>query len=210
MALQIEKAAAAEAQVVETQRQALRVAMQALTPEQIAAVGDSFSLDDDADGLTNTEETWWCTDPLNPYTRDDPNNTGGGIVTDSEYVRRLLEYLYHPEQGDSRLGVPFAGWPMVPLLSGLPNPYFKPSCLDGDGDAVPDQIEMFVIGSNPNRESTSADRYDDGQKFFGTTAVDWGLLPRAADGAYATANLPGFVDWPGRSLFAAHSPSRKL
>lgn len=121
-----------------------------------------------------------------------------GLHKDNEYVARLLQYLYHPEQGDRRLGAPFAGWPMVPG-----DGHFNAQCLDGDWDGVPDQVELHVIGSNPSRESTSADRYDDGQKFFGITPPNWGYLPRAADGEYVSANLPSFVKWPGRSLFAA-------
>ena len=41
----------------------LRAALQSLTPDQRAAARALSSNDDD--GLTNTQETWWCTDPLN-------------------------------------------------------------------------------------------------------------------------------------------------
>jgi hypothetical protein len=41
----------------------LRAALRALTAEQQAGLAGVASVDDDADGLTNTQEQWWCTDP---------------------------------------------------------------------------------------------------------------------------------------------------
>ena len=38
----------------------LRAAMQALTPEQQAGIAALTSVDGDADGLTDTQELWWC------------------------------------------------------------------------------------------------------------------------------------------------------
>jgi hypothetical protein len=192
-------AASANGSASELDREtALKAAIAGLDVEQANALATLAAVDDDADGLTNTQEQWWCTDPLNAYTREDPNKTGSGLHKDGDYVSRLLQYLYHPEQGDNRLGAPFAGWPMVPG-----DGHFNANCLDADHDGVPDLAELYVIGSNSNSESTAHDRYDDGQKLFGLTPPNWGYLPRAEDGGYVSANLPSFVQWPGRSLFAA-------
>ena len=55
----------------------LRATLKALTPEQAAALAATPSIDDDGDGLTNTQEQWWCTDALNPdTTRRRPNRWG--------------------------------------------------------------------------------------------------------------------------------------
>jgi hypothetical protein len=61
------------------------------TRPALAAAAD---VDSDGDGLTDTEEGWWCTDPHNPRTR-------GLQPTDGETVDRLLQYLRQPELGDN-------------------------------------------------------------------------------------------------------------
>ncbi len=168
------------AQVDQAVQPGLAGIIHAFTIDQLDSINALASIDDDGDGLTNTQESWWCTDPTNPYTREDPNKTGVGTHKDGEYVARLLQYLDHPELGDNRLGAPFAGWPMVPG-----DGHYNPNCLDADYDGVPDLAEMYVIGSNPNAESTAHDRYDDGQKLFGLTPANWGDLP-----ALPTASTP--------------------
>ncbi|MEJ5198749.1 MAG: hypothetical protein WHX53_07485, partial [Anaerolineae bacterium] len=47
------------------------IAAAALSVYPLSSVALLSSLDDDADGLTNTEEVWWCTDPLNPNSDGD-------------------------------------------------------------------------------------------------------------------------------------------
>src|SRR5207248_843064 len=66
---------------------------------------------------------------------------------------------------------------------------------------------------NPNRESTSLDKYDDGQKLFGITycpggsgACGYGLLPRARDGQFITSNIPSWVKPPYDNPFVAAYP----
>ena len=169
----------------------------ALPQEQRVLVAAAAPPDADNDGLTDTQEAWWCTDPANPRTR-------GLQHTDGEVVRRLLQYVNEPEKGDNRAGAPFRGWPMSPT---------SPTCTDADQDSIPDQVEAFVLGTNPNRESTSGDKFDDGQKVFGITycpggsnSCGYGALPRNQDAAFVQSSLPGFVQWPAKSPFVAAFP----
>lgn len=172
----------------------VRTAARSLSAAQRAGLAELPSLDDDGDGLTNTEESWWCTDPLNP----DSNGNG---VSDGESVARLLQWLRNERSGPPVSGAPFKGWPMVP---GDGN--FNPNCVDVDRDSVPDLAELYMLGLHPRRESTSRDKFDDGQKLYGITAWDWGALPRVQDTDYIFAEMPAWVRSPGKHPFVAAYP----
>ena len=157
--------------------------MQALTPEQIAATADSISVDDDADGLTNTEEAWWCTDPLNPNSDGDAAG-----YTDGQEVAALLDFTlsrtvrwgYGPPFG------PPNAWPNFNDRNGT----HVNVCNDGDYDTIPDYAEAYMVGTRVgtgDSENTDGDKFDDGQEFFGTTfcpggtdSCVWGNYPRTA------------------------------
>ncbi len=53
---------------------------------QAAEIAQLLAVDDDADGLTNTVEEWWCTDPLNS-----DSDTDG--VSDAAEVDALKAWL---------------------------------------------------------------------------------------------------------------------
>jgi uncharacterized repeat protein (TIGR01451 family) len=164
----------------------------------IATLGASSSVDSDGDGLTNTEEAWWCTDPNNP----DSNNDG---VSDFVQVQQARDWMANRRSTYSPNGPPFKGWPMDPADAG-----YNPQCIDHDRDSVPDAAETWVLGLNPNRESTSGDKFDDGQKLFGITHYPWGALPRAEDTAYIGANMPAWVKAPGNHPMVAAFPVPEL
>ena len=48
-----------------------RTAVQALSSAQQGTLAALTGLDDDGDGLTNTEEAWWCTDVSDADSDDD-------------------------------------------------------------------------------------------------------------------------------------------
>jgi hypothetical protein len=111
---------------------AVHAALNALTVEQRAAIADSFSLDDDGDGLTNTEEGWWCTDPLNA----DSNGNG---KSDGDTVRALRNPSL-TRQERHVYGPPYRLWP--PFVATIP-PGATPTCLlDADKDSIPDLVEQ--------------------------------------------------------------------
>ncbi|MBA3947370.1 MAG: hypothetical protein H0X37_22780 [Herpetosiphonaceae bacterium] len=132
-------------------------ALRALTTTQRAAMTAFSSIDSDGDGLTDTEEQWWCTDPNDAHTRGDVNHTDG------DYVNRLVQFVTRPDKGDNRLGQPFQGWP--PQTTNFNHPDRLFACPDTDGDSVPDGAER-VLGLNLNQPSTTNDRYSDGLKLF--------------------------------------------
>jgi hypothetical protein len=177
-----------------------QAAIAALPAEALLDLAASGGVDSDNDGLTDTDEAMWCTDPHDAHTR-------GLQPTDGETVARLKQYLYQPELGDNRVGPPFRGWPVSPTSL---------ACTDTDQDSIPDQVEE-VLGLNPNRESTSGDKFDDGQKLFGITycpggsnSCGYGALPRNQDAAFVQSSLPGFVQWPARSPFVAAFPKIEI
>jgi len=161
------------------------------------------SVDTDQDGLTDTEEAWWCTDPL------DTNSDFAGDPTpkdpnDGDEVQNILK-------GIRAYGPPFAMWPDF-------RPYHPDgACPDGDFDGVPDNAELYMIGTSPMRESSDLDKFDDGQELFGVTfcpgangPCGYGILPRAEDVAWVSANLPAWVKSPGDSPFVAAFPEPEV
>lgn len=162
-------------------REQLVSEMVALSDNQKLALASFTSDDADGDGLTDTEEGWWCT---NPHSAD----TDGDGTTDGDEVAQLLA-------GNNADGKPFQGWPSDHV-----------GCFDDDYDSVPDSAEINVIGLNINRESTDGDKFDDGQEFFGSTKPNYGNYPRTVDSDFITSNMPGWVDAPGNSPFVAAYP----
>lgn len=151
--------------------------------------------DDDADGLSNTEEGWWCTDPS---LADSDNDKW----KDGEEVQALVDWVQHKTVTRPASGKPFAGWP--------PD---HASCYDSDYDSVPDAVEVYVFGLNPNRESTPRDKFDDGQKLFGITncpgsggGCGYGALPRVVDWGVIFAEMPSWVKAPYDGPFVAAFP----
>ncbi len=187
----------------------LRAAVQSLTPEQIAATASSISVDDDADGLTNTEEAWWCTDPLNPNSDGDASG-----YTDGQEVTALLDFTlsrtvrwnYGPPFG------PPAAWPNFNNRDGTG----VNVCNDGDYDTIPDYAEAYMVGTRVgtgDSENTDGDKFDDGQEFFGTTFClpgqpdcGYGLYPRNQDFNFITNGMPSWIRPPGDSPFVAAYP----
>ncbi|MDP9351744.1 MAG: hypothetical protein M3P51_09430, partial [Chloroflexota bacterium] len=157
-------------------------AVASLSTQQLSGIASLTSVDDDGDGLTDTQESWWCTNPRNP-------DSDGDRVSDGVEVNRL-------RQGNTTDGPPFQARPYSPTST---------TCTDRDQDTVPDLVEGMSLGLNPNRESTDGDKFDDGQEFFGLTQIGYGGLPRSED-SFITANMPGWVDPPGDSPFVAAYP----
>ncbi|MBI5964085.1 MAG: hypothetical protein HY863_11460 [Chloroflexi bacterium] len=161
------------------------------------------SVDTDNDGLTDSEEAWWCTDP-NKENSDFDGTPSSNDPNDSDEVNAILK-------GITSYGPPFAMWPN-----------FKPhhadgDCQDGDFDGVPDNAELYMIGTSPQRESSDLDKFDDGQELFGVTycpgtsgPCGYGILPRAEDAAFVSANLPAWVKEPGNSPFVAAFPEPEV
>ena len=151
--------------------------------------------DTDGDGLNDTEEGWWCTSPANPDSDNDK-------VSDGAEVQALTDWLQHKTTTRPASGKPFAGWP--------PD---HPGCYDSDYDSVPDAVEVYVLGLNPNLESTAHDKFDDGQKLFGITdcpgsggGCGYGALPRQVDWGVIFSQMPSWVKPPYDSPFVAAFP----
>ena len=168
---------------------------------QAALSATAIERDPDDDGLTTTEERWWGT---NPYVAD----TDGDGFNDGEEIRRA-------RAGDHSAGIP---WPNWPIWGQRPNANIgwgwgddtDPPIIDLDQDCIPDAAELFVLGFNQNYESTDNDRYDDGQEFWGITQIGRGALPRAVDSDFLLAEMPNFVDAPGRSPLATAYPKIEI
>lgn len=180
---------------VDAARAELRAALSALTPEQQVGLAALTSVDDDADGLTNTQEQWWCTDPLNP-------DSDGDGATDGDEVAAAKAWLANEAGSPPATGKPFAGWP--PQI---------PGCRDDDQDSVPDLAERWELGLNMNRESTDRDKFDDGQELFGQTYCPgsggycgYGALPRNEDWGVIFAEMPSWVKAPGNHPLVAAFP----
>ncbi|MCW5850976.1 MAG: hypothetical protein KIT87_12955 [Anaerolineae bacterium] len=170
------------------------VALKSLSSAQVTALSNLTSVDDDGDGLTNTQESWWCTDPLNA----DSDNDGS---SDKVEVQQAKDWLANRRSGYPASGPPYKGWPMVP---GDGN--FNAQCVDRDQDVVPDAAETWELGLNPNRESTDRDKFDDGQELFGLTKYGYGALPRSEDAGTIFAEMPSWVKAPGNHPFVAAFP----
>ncbi len=168
-------------------------------------------VDEDSDGLSDTEEGWWCTDPANPNTDGDVDN-----YTDGQEIAAILDFTLS-RQVRYGYGAPFGPpnlWPDFNGVDGDPN---TPACNDGDKDTIPDFAEIFMVGTNVPAESTDGDKFDDGQELFGITYCTpdggdhcgYGLLPRNYDydNDYITDEMPSWVLPPGDNPFVAAFPN---
>lgn len=165
------------------------------TAEIVAAA----ALDTDSDGLNDTEESYWCTNPSNADSDNDK-------VSDGKEVNDLRSWILHDTATRPASGKPFAGWPPG-----------QSNCFDSDYDSVPDAVEVYVFGLNPNRESTARDKFDDGQKLFGLTncpgsggGCGYGALPRLVDWGVIFAEMPSWVKPPYDSPFVAAFPEPEI
>ncbi|MBX2998768.1 MAG: hypothetical protein KF893_09690 [Caldilineaceae bacterium] len=184
----------------------LRAAAQSLTVEQRSALSSLPSLDDDGDGLTNTEESWWCTDPLNPNSDGDAQG-----YTDGQEVAALLDVTI-PRNVRWGYGPPFGppnAWPNFNNRDGTG----VKVCNDGDFDTIPDYAEVFMVGTRVPYESTDNDKFDDGQELFGVTYCPgaptncgYGSYPAVEYWNFIKATMPNWVLPPGDSPFVAAFP----
>lgn len=189
----------------------LHAAMAGLTPEQRAGIMGLTSLDSDGDGLTDTAEAWWCTDPGNPNSDGDAQG-----YTDGQEVTALLDFTL-PRAVRWGYGAPFGppnAWPDFNGMDGNPN---TPACNDGDYDTIPDYAEVFMVGSKVPEESTDRDKFDDGQELFGVTycpgapaSCGYGSYPRIEYWNYIKATMPTWVLPPGDNLFVAAFPAPEV
>lgn len=166
---------------------------------------NALAADADNDGLSDTEETWWCTSP-NDNNSDSPNAPSASDPNDGAEVQALIQALRFNKL--TQYSAPFALWPSF-------YPYNPNStCPDGDQDAVPDLAEVVLgLKTGAKGESTDRDRFDDGQEVFGTTfcpgsagACGYGGLPRNEDGNVFFKDLPNWVRAPGSSPYVAAFP----
>jgi len=72
-----------------------------------------------------------------------------------------------------------------------------PEMKDTDEDGISDYDEIYKWKTNPTRESTDGDRYDDGMEIFGHSPVGLGEFG---------GDMPGYVLFPGNDVFAAAFP----
>lgn len=169
--------------------------LQRLTQETKTAINALTSVDDDADGLTNTQEAWWCTNPLS-------TDSDGDGASDPLEVQQAKDWVGNLRAGPPATGKPFLNWPM------LDNGGNNPNCPDSDRDGVPDLAETWELGLNPNLGSTSHDRYLDGRKLYGNLpATLWGRTPPVDD---LLDNLPSWVLFPGNHPVQAAHPQIEI
>ena len=198
VALQARQAAGdLSAQAVDAAQAELRAALAALSPERQAALADAISPDDDADGLTNTQEQWWCTDPGDDDTDDDG-------ATDGAEIADLKDWLANRRAGPPG-GTPWPDWPPQ-----------RANCPDKDHDSIPNLAERWDLGLNMDLECTDRDKFDDGQELFGVTycpggdlSCGYGDLPRSSDSGYVGAAMPSGSRRRATTRWWRHSPCRR-
>ncbi len=175
-----------------------------------AALAGLTSVDDDGDGLTNTEEAWWCTDPMNP-------NSDGDVqgYTDGQEVTALLDFTL-PRATRWGYGPPFGppnAWPNFNDRDGT----HVNVCNDGDFDTIPDYAEVYMVGTRVPEESTDHDKFDDGQELFGVTFCPgaptncgYGSYPAVEYWNYIQASMPNWVLPPGDNPLVAAFPQPEV
>ena len=177
----------------------LRAALQDLSSEQQTFLLAATSVDTDSDGLNDTLEGYWCTDPA----RADTDFDG---VNDGTEVQRLKDWMDNKLSKAPSSAKPFQGWPPQ-----------KTNCYDDDLDSVPDVVEVLELGLDLNQESTDRDKFDDGQELFGTTYCPgsagfcgYGVRPRNEDWGTITAQMPSWVKAPGHHPLVAAYPEPEI
>lgn len=188
-------AAAQDATGATAARAALRMAMHSLDAMQLTFLAQTAGVDTDADGLTDDQEGFWCTDPA----RADSDFDG---TRDGVEVTALKAWMGNELSKAPGTGKPFQGWP-----------HQKANCFDDDQDSVPDMAEALEVGLSANRESTDRDKFDDGQELFGNTYCpgtsgycSYGALPRNEDWGVIFAEMPSWVKAPGHHPLVAGFP----
>ena len=178
-----------------TARAALRTAMHSLDAAQLTFLVQTAGVDTDADGLSDDQEGFWCTDPV----RTDSDFDG---TRDGAEVTALKAWMGNALAKAPSTGKPFQGWP-----------HQKVNCYDDDQDSVPDMAESLEVGLSANRESTDRDKFDDGQELFGNTYCpgtsgycSYGALPRNEDWGVIFAEMPSWVKAPGHHPLVAGFP----
>ena len=180
-----------------------------VTAGQRAAIAALAATDSDNDGLTDTQEGWWCTNPANA-------NSDGTGANDGAEVAALLNFTLSRAVRWGH-GAPFgppAAWPDFNGSDGNPT---TPACNDGDYDTIPDFAEVFMVGSRVPEETTDLDKFDDGQELFGTTfcpggtaSCNYGSYPRIEYWNHIKASMPTWVQPPGDNLFVAAFPEPEV
>ncbi len=186
--------AAADQQAVAAERAVLRSQAKALASADLAALAAVASVDSDADGLTNDQEAFWCTDPAR-------QDSDGDATKDGAEVAKLKDWLNNKLSQAPSTRKPFAGWPN------------QTTCLDDDYDSIPDAAEWNELGLRGDTESTDFDKFDDGEEVFGVTKCPggsnncgYGDLPRSADAGFVGADMPSWVKAPGNHPLVAAFP----
>ena len=189
------KTALADAEIPYTGLLGLRQSLKSMRADERADLAALEADDDDSDGLSNTQEEFWCTNPLT----SDSDRDG---ASDWEEVRDAKDWLGNRRGGPPSTGKPFSGWPAT--IAG---------CVDDDKDSVPDLAERWELGLSLSRESTDRDKFDDGQELFGLTYCPssagycgYGALPRNEDFGVVFSEMPAWVESPGSHPFAAAFP----
>ena len=173
----------------------LRESLRLVAPGERAELAALAADDDDSDGLTNTQEAFWCTNAQKI-------DSDGDGASDWEEVRDAKDWLGNRRGGPPSTGKPFSGWPAT--IAG---------CVDDDKDSLPDMAERWELGLNLNWESTDRDKFDDGQELFGGTYCPgsaaycgYGALPRNEDWGVVTAAMPSWVRSSGNHPMVAAFP----
>jgi hypothetical protein len=159
--------------------------LKSFSTEQLAGIQALPGVDNDADGLTDTQESWWCTDPNN----GDSDSDGRSDYAEIQAIKDWMANRRAAAPGET----PWANWPFDPV-----------TCPDKDYDSIPNLAERWELGLNMDLESTDRDKFDDGQEVFGVTycpggdySCGYGDLPRSSDAGYVGQTMPSWVKAPG-------------
>jgi hypothetical protein len=158
-------------------------------------MGDNADLDDDNDGLSDTEELAIGTNPLSA----DTDNDG---LTDSDEIKKTT----NPRDNDTDKDGVFDGADPFPLdnmrkadsdgdgiadedelKAGL-DPNKDDADLDNDADGVNNYDEVVKYKTNPNNADSDADQIQD------KTEIDHGLNPNLKDDAQGDKDNDGVVN----------------
>ncbi len=166
--------------------------------EQLNGISYLPGVDSDGDGLTDTQESWWCTDPMNP-------DSDGDGKTDGEEIQAIKDWMAN-KSAQPPGETPWPDWP-----------FNSTTCPDKDFDSIPNLVEKYELGLNMDLESTDYDKFDDGQEVFGVTYCPggdnncgYGDLPRSGDAGYVGQVMPTWVKSPGNHPMVAAFPEPKV